>query len=299
MEIFSHPDIEEIINLESNSKCFDCGLEKPKWTSLNNGIFLCLKCAGMHRNFGLNISLIRSLEIDSWDEKQILYLKKGGNENFKNFLTEYNISSNSSIELKYKSKASDYYRKKLKNEVEKIINPNYICENLIKPDKIMGNEILVIKINSNKISNEDLISSSNNNKPIQDETFFGFMGNLLKSTGSLFIEKTKDLTKSMDIDNIKNTGIGAVNLIQKSTNFVIEKTKSFYQSNIVQSITNKAEEGINIIVDKTKSLLNQNEKIDDKKDDVQVLYDDNKYIKNNNDENTNNKNEENKMKYNM
>ena len=151
MEIFSHPDIEEIINLESNSKCFDCGLEKPKWTSLNNGIFLCLKCAGMHRNFGLNISLIRSLEIDSWDEKQILYLKKGGNENFKNFLTEYNISSNSSIELKYKSKASDYYRKKLKNEVEKIINPNYICENLIKPDKIMGNEILVIKINSNKI----------------------------------------------------------------------------------------------------------------------------------------------------
>ena len=292
MENFSHPDIEEIINLESNKKCFDCGLEKPKWTSLNNGIFLCLKCAGIHRNFGLNISLIRSLEIDSWDEKQILYLKKGGNENFKNFLNEYDISSNSSIELKYKSKASDYYRKKLKNEVEKIINPNYIYDELIKPDKKTGNEILEIKINSNEISNEDLIGSANNNKSIQDESFFSFMGNLLKSTGSLFIEKSKDVKKTIEeiniIDNIKYSGIGAVNFIQKSGNFFIEKTQKIYQSNIIQGITNKAEEGINIIVDKTKSLLNQNEKNDEKKDDIQLSSDENKDKEDNNNENKDN-----------
>ena len=289
MEIFSHPDIEEIIKLETNSKCFDCGSEKSKWASLNNGIFLCLKCAGIHRNFGLNISLIRSLEIDLWDEKQILYLKKGGNENFKNFLIEYDISLNSSIELKYKSKASDYYRKKLKNEVEKIINPNYIYDELIKPDKKTGNEILEIKINSNEISNEDLISSSNNNKPIQDETFFNFMGNLMKSTGSLFIEKSKDVKNKIEemniIDNIKNVGFGTVNFIQKSGNYLIEKTQNIYQSNIIQGITNKAEEGINFIVDKTKSLLNQNEKIDDKKDDIQVLSEEKKGKENNNNQN--------------
>ena len=289
MEIFSHPDIEEIIKLETNSKCFDCGSEKSKWASLNNGIFLCLKCVGIHRNFGLNISLIRSLEIDLWDEKQILYLKKGGNENFKNFLIEYDISLNSSIELKYKSKASDYYRKKLKNIVEKITNPNYICEELIKPDKKTGNELLEIKINSNEISNEDLISSSNNNKPIQDETFFNFMGNLMKSTGSLFIEKSKDVKNKIEemniIDNIKNVGFGTVNFIQKSGNYLIEKTQNIYQSNIIQGITNKAEEGINFIVDKTKSLLNQNEKIDGKKDDIQVLSEEKKGKENNNNQN--------------
>ncbi len=292
MEIYSHPDIQEIVSLDENSKCFDCGTQKPKWSSINNGIFLCLKCAGIHRNLGVNISLIRSLQIDSWDEKQILFLKKGGNEKLKNFLNEYNITSNNSIDEKYKSKASDYYRKKLKNEVEKIINPNYIYDELIKPDKKTGNEILEIKINSNEISNEDLISSSNNNKSIQDESFFSFMGNLLKSTGSLFIEKSKDVKKTIEeiniIDNIKYSGIGAVNFIQKSGNFFIEKTQKIYQSNIIQGITNKAEEGINIIVDKTKSLLNQNEKNDEKKDDIQLSSDENKDKEDNNNENKDN-----------
>jgi hypothetical protein len=42
------------------------GSPNPKWCSINNGITLCLICAGQHRNFGVNISYIRSLTIDSW-----------------------------------------------------------------------------------------------------------------------------------------------------------------------------------------------------------------------------------------
>jgi len=45
MEIYSHPDIPEILTIEGNSNCCDCNAEKPKWASLNNGVFLCLKCA--------------------------------------------------------------------------------------------------------------------------------------------------------------------------------------------------------------------------------------------------------------
>ena len=56
MEIYSHPDIPEILSLPGNSTCCDCNAEKPKWASLNNGIFLCLKCAGIHRCFGVDIS---------------------------------------------------------------------------------------------------------------------------------------------------------------------------------------------------------------------------------------------------
>ena len=268
MEIFSHPNIEEIANLESNSYCFDCGFEKPKWASINNGIFLCLKCAGIHRNFPLNISLIRSLQIDSWDDKQILFLKKGGNEKFKKFLCEYDINEKSSIDLKYKSKAANYYRINLKNEIEKELNPNFIYEEIIKPDKKTGIEILEIKSNSNEISNDDLISSSNNNNiELQDESFLSFMGNIIKTTGSLILEKTKDLSKNLEEMNIseklKDTGIGAINLLQKSGNYIAEKSSEVYNSNIIQGITHKAEEGINIIVDKTKSLLNQNEKKED------------------------------------
>ena len=64
MEIYSHPDIPEILSLPGNSICCDCGIEKPKWASLNNGAFLCLKCAGIHPSLGVDISTICSLQID-------------------------------------------------------------------------------------------------------------------------------------------------------------------------------------------------------------------------------------------
>jgi len=39
MEIYLHPDIPEILSIPDNSICCDYGIEKPKWTSLNNGAF--------------------------------------------------------------------------------------------------------------------------------------------------------------------------------------------------------------------------------------------------------------------
>ena len=109
MENYSHPDINDILQVEGNSVCIDCGEQKPKWASMNNGVFLCLKCAGVHRSFGMSISLIRSLQIDSWTESQLLYLTKGGNNNFNKVLSEFNIDPSSvSLEVKYKSKAADY-----------------------------------------------------------------------------------------------------------------------------------------------------------------------------------------------
>ena len=256
MEIYSHPDIQEIVSLDENSKCFDCGAQKPKWSSINNGIFLCLKCAGIHRNLGLNISVIRSLQIDSWNEKQILFLKKGGNGKLKNFFLEYNITSNNSIDEKYKSKASDYYRKNLRNEVEKELNPNFsLKEELIKPDQTIGKEIIDYSKIPNDSLNDDLISSENKkNKKIEEESFFGFVGSFFKNTTNKIVETTKDVSKKIEDlkigDKIKATGVGAFGFIQN--------TKNLVQSG-VQEITQKAGEGLSVIVDKTKSLINPNE----------------------------------------
>ena len=137
MEIYSHPDIPEILSLPGNSTCCDCGIEKPKWASLNNGVFLCLKCAGIHRGLGVDISTIRSLQIDSWTDKQILYLTNGGNNKLKQIWEEYGINSSFSVEKKYKSKACDYYRKYLKNLVEKISDKDYQQIELIKPSTVL------------------------------------------------------------------------------------------------------------------------------------------------------------------
>jgi ADP-ribosylation factor GTPase-activating protein 1 len=171
---YSHPDIPEILNQEGNSVCVDCGSEKPKWASMNNGVFLCLKCAGIHRGFGMSISLIRSLQIDSWTEKQLLYLTKGGNKNFKNNLSEFNIAETAALDIKYKSKAADYYRKYLKNEVDREGDPNYVPTQIVKPDIEVAMDIIDIK----EETEEKKEKPEEKDKQIKKK-FFGFMNNIL------------------------------------------------------------------------------------------------------------------------
>ena len=153
-EIFAHPGLNEIVSREGNTSCFDCGSENPKWASINNGILLCLKCAGIHRGFGLQISTIRSLQVDSWTEKQVKYLSQGGNIRFKNFLSEYNIEPSSSVELKYKSKASEYYRNILRNEVEKLFDEKFIGNDMPKLDLDTGIQIIETKQRDKEINNQ-------------------------------------------------------------------------------------------------------------------------------------------------
>ena len=45
----------------SNQVCFDCFQALPEFASMNNGIFLCSNCAGLHRTFGAVISNVKSL----------------------------------------------------------------------------------------------------------------------------------------------------------------------------------------------------------------------------------------------
>ena len=175
MENYSHPEIPEILKLEGNTTCIDCGSEKPNWASLNNGVFLCLKCAGVHRGFGMSVSLIRSLQIDSWTEKQLLYLKKGGNNNFKNNLSEFNIAETATLDIKYKSKAADYYRKYLKNEVEKESDPNYAPIQIDKPDMEVAMDLLEIKGDGEEAKIEP---KQEENKKVFKNKFFGFMNNV-------------------------------------------------------------------------------------------------------------------------
>ncbi|KAI0526673.1 hypothetical protein F5B22DRAFT_586984 [Xylaria bambusicola] len=66
-------------SVAGNNLCADCGAPNPSWASWNLGIFLCMRCAAIHRKLGTHISKVKSLSMDSWTNDQVESMKRIGN----------------------------------------------------------------------------------------------------------------------------------------------------------------------------------------------------------------------------
>ena len=51
----------------------------PRWASANLGIFMCIRCSGIHRNLGVHISFVRSVSLDEWKASQVENMVRWGN----------------------------------------------------------------------------------------------------------------------------------------------------------------------------------------------------------------------------
>jgi len=71
--------LKELLKIPENRTCADCNSENPDWASINIGIFVCCNCSGHHRNLGVHISKVRSVNLDTWTEDQIKVMKSVGN----------------------------------------------------------------------------------------------------------------------------------------------------------------------------------------------------------------------------
>ncbi|XP_078423023.1 stromal membrane-associated protein 2-like [Cetorhinus maximus] len=65
--------------LQDNKECADCGSRGPRWASWNLGVFVCIRCAGIHRNLGVHISKVKSVNLDQWTPEQIQCIQEMGN----------------------------------------------------------------------------------------------------------------------------------------------------------------------------------------------------------------------------
>uniref|UniRef100_A0A2R8P9P8 Small ArfGAP 1 n=1 Tax=Callithrix jacchus TaxID=9483 RepID=A0A2R8P9P8_CALJA len=71
--------LSKLLREEDNKYCADCEAKGPRWASWNIGVFICIRCAGIHRNLGVHISRVKSVNLDQWTAEQIQCMQDMGN----------------------------------------------------------------------------------------------------------------------------------------------------------------------------------------------------------------------------
>ncbi|MCJ1336388.1 hypothetical protein MMC09_001664 [Bachmanniomyces sp. S44760] len=72
--------IKSLLKLEANKICADCKRNRhPRWASWNLGVFVCIRCSGIHRGMGTHISRVKSVDLDSWTDEQLQSVLRWGN----------------------------------------------------------------------------------------------------------------------------------------------------------------------------------------------------------------------------
>ena len=166
--------LEKLSNEEDNKKCFDCESEPARWTSLNNGIYLCHECSEEHKNIESGINIVKSITLEQWNKNQLNLMKIGGNKRLKKFLEDNNVPKNIDKKTLYNSKLMVYYRKLLKSEaegellLEQIPSKEELWESYLEnSNNNSNNNNLNFNMNFNTNINEDdnnlNINNQNNN----------------------------------------------------------------------------------------------------------------------------------------
>ncbi|KAI0683329.1 hypothetical protein BC835DRAFT_1515779 [Cytidiella melzeri] len=72
--------LREMLKRAENKVCADCKRNDPRWASWNLGVFLCIRCSGIHRSMGTHISKVKSVDLDVWTVEQMNSIQKWGNQ---------------------------------------------------------------------------------------------------------------------------------------------------------------------------------------------------------------------------
>mmetsp|Transcript_53392 Transcript_53392/g.138093 ORF Transcript_53392/g.138093 Transcript_53392/m.138093 type:complete len:273 (-) Transcript_53392:223-1041(-) len=76
-----HQILERLRKEPSNARCAECGDKGTPWASVNLGVFLCVRCADVHRAMGTHISKVKGSGTYLWGEDELQSMRQIGNAN--------------------------------------------------------------------------------------------------------------------------------------------------------------------------------------------------------------------------
>lgn len=112
--------LSSLLKDDDNKYCADCEAKGPRWSAWNIGIFLCIRCAGIHRKLGVHISRVKSINLDSWQPEQIVSVQNMGNSKARQ-IYEANLPNN-------------FRRPIMDTALEQFIRAKYEIKRYIKTD---------------------------------------------------------------------------------------------------------------------------------------------------------------------
>lgn len=98
---FPPASMKLLLSIPGNGNCIDCGSPDPQWAAVSYGALVCLQCSGRHRSLGVQVSVVRSLAMDSWTRSQVLAMLEGGNKQLGDFFCRHQLCQNSADHSKW------------------------------------------------------------------------------------------------------------------------------------------------------------------------------------------------------
>ncbi|XP_027921630.1 ADP-ribosylation factor GTPase-activating protein AGD12-like [Vigna unguiculata] len=151
--------LKDLLLQKDNRFCADCNAPDPQWASANIGVFICLKCCGVHRSLGAHISKVLSVTLDEWSDEEIdAMIEVGGN------------SSANSIYEAYISQGSVKPGPDANHELRKnFIRSKYERQEFVKPS---------LRIKSGRMNSKGIMDNLRSTSGSHEDGKGGFIGNL-------------------------------------------------------------------------------------------------------------------------